>query len=221
MLTRLRITAVAMIASVSALAEAPQQPPATSPVSDFAGEFIGRASPPEESLSLWYRRPARQWVEALPLGNGRLGAMVFGGVTSERIQINEDTLYAGGPYDPANPDALSALSDARRLVFEGKYTDADKLIGQKMMATPLRQMPYELVGNLLLTFTTPETAQSVTAYRRDLNLDTAIAHVTYSVDGVQFQREVFSSPVNQVIVVRLTADRPGRLSFTATMQTPQ
>jgi alpha-L-fucosidase 2 len=183
-----------------------------------AVDFIGAASPPEESLSLWYQRPAARWVEALPVGNGRLGAMVFGGVGLERLQLNEDTLWAGGPYDPTNPEALEALPEARRLIFEGRYADAHKLIGQKMMATPLRQMPYELVGDLLLTF--PDV-KSVTGYRRDLNLDTAISRVAYTAGGVRFVREVFSSPVDQVIVVRLTADKPGQVSFITRMQTPQ
>src|SRR5512134_3465991 len=88
-------------------------------------------------LSLWYRQPAKQWVEALAVGNGRLGAMVFGGVAHERIQLNEDTLWAGGPYDPANPDALEALPKVRELISAGRYREAHDLIGQKMMAKPL------------------------------------------------------------------------------------
>jgi alpha-L-fucosidase 2 len=185
---------------------------------EFRGEFTGEAPAPAEPMSLWYRRPAREWVEALVIGNGRLGAMVFGGVENERIQLNEDTLWGGGPYDPNNPDALAALPEARRLIFEGKYGEASQLIGEKMMAKPLREMPYEPVGDLLLTF--PE-AKSVADYRRDLNLDTAMTSVCYTAGGVKFTREIFSSPVDQVIVVRLTADKPGQISFTAGMKTPQ
>jgi alpha-L-fucosidase 2 len=181
-------------------------------------EFSGEAPPPEEPLSLWYRQPATQWVEAVAIGNGRLGAMVFGGIVNERLQLNEDTLWAGGPYDPANPDALAALPEARRLIFAGKYAEAQKLVGEKMMATPLRQMPYEPVGDLLLTF--PET-KAVRNYRRELNLDTAIARVSYAIGDVTFTREAFSSPVDQVIVIRLTADKPGQVSFIAGMKTPQ
>ena len=180
--------------------------------------FNGEAAAPQEPLSLWYRRPAAQWVEALPVGNGRLGAMVFGDVSHERLQLNEDTLWAGGPYDPNSPDALAALPEVRRLIFGGKYAEAADLIGQKMMARPLRQMPYETVGDLLLTF--PDVV-AVADYRRDLNLDTAIASVTYNVGGVRFTREILSSPVDQVVVVRLTADKPGRVSFRATFNTPQ
>jgi alpha-L-fucosidase 2 len=175
--------------------------------------LCSRAQP----LLLWYRQPAVKWVEALPLGNGRMGAMVFGGVPRERLQLNEDTLYAGGPYDPDNPGAPAILPEVRRLVFAGQYAQAQAL-ASNMMAHPLRQMPYETVGNLLLTF--PET-QSVTHYRRDLDLDTAIAHVSYVADGVACNREVFCSASQNIIAVRLTADKPGRVSFTATMETPQ
>jgi len=179
---------------------------------------VAMAQPPAEPLSLWYRQPAQQWVEALAIGNGRLGAMVFGGVAQERIQLNEDTLWAGGPYDPANPDALEALPKVRELLFAGRYRQAHNLISQKMMAKPLNQMPYQCVGDLLLTF--PDT-NGVTDYRRDLNLDTAVATVVYTVDGVHYTREVFSSPVDQVIVIRLKADKPGKVMFTASMKTPQ
>lgn len=168
--------------------------------------------------TLWYRQPTAKWIEALPLGNGRLGAMVFGGATMERIQLNEDTLWAGGPYDPSNPEAREALPEARRLIFEGKYKEAEKLINEKMMGHLPAQMCYQPVGDLKLTFPGHET---VGDYRRELNLDTAIAGVSYTVGGVQFSREVFASPVDQVIVVRLTADKPGRIDFTATMTTPQ
>ena len=185
---------------------------------EFDGELVGDAPPPEEPLSLWYRRPARQWIEALPVGNGRLAAMVFGGITSECLQLNEDTLWGGGPYDPNNPEALAALPEARRLIFEGKYKEAHKLIGEKMMARPLGQMPYQTVGDLLLSF---PAVKQVENYRRQLDLDTAIARVVYTANGVKFTREVFSSPVDQVIVVRITADKPASVSFTAGMATPQ
>lgn len=170
------------------------------------------------SLKLWYDRPAAQWVEALPVGNGRLAAMVFGGTMVERLQLNEDTLYAGGPYDPTNPDALAALAEARRLIFDGKYKEANDLIGEKMMGRPVKQMPYQPVGDLDLNFPGHERAAD---YRRELDLDTAIASVSYSVGGVRHAREVFSSPLAQVIVIRLTADRPGQITFTASMKTPQ
>jgi alpha-L-fucosidase 2 len=185
---------------------------------EFRGEFTGEASSPADPLSLWYRQPAKQWVEALAIGNGRLGAMVFGGVENERIQINEDTLWAGGPYDPNNPDALAALPEARRLIFEGKFTEANRLIGEKMMAKPLKQMPYQTIGDLFLTFLAEKHIEN---YRRDLNLDTAVASVVYESGGVKFTREIFSSPADHVILMRLSADKPANITFTASMKTPQ
>ncbi len=208
------ITALGIIAWASMAAVSPSG--ATKAADSDTGLFSIQT--PGEPLILWYRRPARQWVEALAVGNGRLGAMVFGGVDKERIQLNEDTLWGGGPYDPNNPEALAALPEVRRLIFEGKYGEANRLISSKMMAKPLRQMPYQTVGDLLLTF--PEQ-KSVENYRRDLNLDTAVASVAYTADGVKFTREVFSSPVDQVIVLRLTADKPGHITFTAGLKTPQ
>ncbi len=181
-------------------------------------QLCGKVEFPDRPLSLWYCQPAKAWTEALPIGNGRLGAMVFGGVSEERLQLNEDTLWAGGPYDPVNPDARAALPEVRRLIFDAKYREAERLIGQRVMAKPLRQMPYQTVGSLLLGFPDVATAGN---YRRELNLDTAVARVSYTVGGVTFVREVFSSPVDQVIVVRISADRSGQISFTARMQTPQ
>jgi alpha-L-fucosidase 2 len=169
-------------------------------------------------LVLWYDKPARQWVEAAPIGNGRIGAMVYGGVPLERLQLNEDTLYAGGPYDPNKPESRQALPEARRLIFEGKYQQAYDLVGARMMATPIKQMPYQPVGDFRLEFA---GHSEIANYRRELNLDTAIASISYAAGDVRFTREVFASPVDQVIVVRLTSDRPGQISFVASLATPQ
>jgi alpha-L-fucosidase 2 len=175
-------------------------------------------SAPREPLSLWYRKPAGEWTQALPVGNGRLGAMVFGGVNRERIQLNEGTLWAGGPYDPVNPDAKAALPEVRRLIFAGKIVEAGSLVDSKVLAKPIKQMPYETVGDLFLDF---PAAANPDGYRRDLNLDTAVATTIFTADGVTFTREAFSSAVDQIIVVHLTADKPGRISFKASMTTPQ
>ena len=187
-------------------------------IPSFAGKFAGQAKAPDEPLSLWYRRPAVEWEQALPVGNGRLGGMVFGGIVDEHITLNEDTLWSGGPYDPTNPEALAALPEARALIFTGKYREAHKLIEAKMMARPLWQAAYQPVGSLLLTF--PDVA-AVHDYRRDLDLATAIARVSYEVGGVHFVREIFASPIDQVIVVRLSADKPGKIGFSARFSTPQ
>lgn len=173
---------------------------------------------PAEPLSLWYRQPATQWLEALPIGNGRIGAMVFGGINEEWLQLNEDTLWGGGPYDPVNPQGKAALPQVRQLVFDGKYRQAGDLINQKVISRPSSEMPYETAGNLAIEF--PDSA-SAENYRRDLNLDTAVAGVEYTVNGVHFSRQVFASPVDQVIVVHLTADKKGSISFATGFNTPQ
>lgn len=181
-------------------------------------QLAGQASPPGEPLSLWYRQPASKWTEALPVGNGRIGAMVFGGINQEQLQLNEDTLWAGGPYDPVNPEAKAALPEVRQLIFDGKYREASKLISAKVMSKPLAQMPYETAGDLTLTF---PASTAVENYRRDLNLDTAVSTVEYVEDGTRFTRQVFASPVDQVIVVRLTADKKGAINFSTGYETPQ
>ena len=133
-------------------------------------------------------------------------------IVHERLQLNEDTLWAGRPYDPVNPDAKDALPEVRRLIADRKYPDAAKLVGAKVMSKPLAQMPYQTVGDLALTF--PQV-ESVENYRRDLDLATATAHVSYVRGGVTFSREVFASAPDQVIVVRLTADWSASISFPA------
>lgn len=176
----------------------------------------GRAKPsvaPARDLVLWYRQPAKIWVEALPVGNGRLGAMVYGGAAKERLQLNEDTLYAGGPYDPINPQSLATLPKVRELIFAGKYAEAEKLANEGMISRPVKQMPYQPLGNLWLDF---DGLGDVGDYRRELDLDGAIARTRFSADGATHTREVFVSPVDQCIVVRLSASRPGAISGRAT-----
>ena len=190
--------------------------PYKSPV--FTGELRGTAAAPAAPLSLWYRRPAETWVEALALGNGRLGAMVFGGINEEQLQLNEDTLWGGGPHDPANPDALAALPEVRSLIFGKKYKQAHDLVEKRMMGKPMWQAPYQTVGSLILKF--PDQ-KAVEGYRRDLDLDTAVSSVSYAADGVRYTREAFVSPIDQVLVVRLTADRPKKIAFSVGMVTPQ
>jgi alpha-L-fucosidase 2 len=185
----------------------------------FATSILnGATASADHPLLLWYDKPASEWTEALPVGNGRLGAMIFGGPAIEQLQLNEDTLYAGSPYDPNNPEALKALPEVRQLIFEGKYKEAHDLVGAKMMAQPIKQMPYEPVGDLKLLFPDHD---NISNYRRQLDLDTAIATTSYNVGVTTFMREIFASPVDQVIVVRLTADRRRRLNFAVTFETPQ
>ncbi|HWR50943.1 MAG TPA: glycoside hydrolase family 95 protein [Bryobacteraceae bacterium] len=166
-------------------------------------------------LSLWYTKPAEKWTDALPVGNGRLGAMVFGGIAEERLQLNEDTLWSGHPREWNNPDAKQHLAEVRRLVLdEEDYQAADRLC-QKMQG-PYNQS-YLPLGNLRLTF---EGVNAATAYRRDLDLETAIARVTFRAGDAEFTREVFASAPDQVIVVHLTSSKPGRLTFTVALDSP-
>ena len=184
----------------------------------FASSILNASPFANDSLLLWYDKPASEWTEALPIGNGRLGAMIFGGPATEQLQLNEDTLYAGSPYDPNNPEALKALPEVRRLIFAGKYKEAHDLVGAKMMARPIKQMPYEPVGDLKLSFSDHD---HITNYRRQLDLDTAIVTTTYSAGATNFKREIFASPLDQIIVVCLIADRRGKLNFSVTFETPQ
>ena len=163
-------------------------------------------------LKLWYNQPAAQWNHALPVGNGRLGAMVFGETAAERIQLNEETFWAGGPYDPTTPGGAEALPEIQRLLFAGEVNKAHDLFGRTMMGKPYEQMKYQSLGDFLMWFPGHE---EVTGYRRELDIDKAISTVSYTVDGVRFTREVFSTAVDQAIIVRVSADQPGALTFSA------
>jgi alpha-L-fucosidase 2 len=174
---------------------------------------------------LWYRSAAVEWTDALPLGNGRLGAMVFGGVGREEFQFNEATLWSGGPYQPTNPDALPHLEQVRELVFAGKYAEAQKLANANLMAKPLTQMSYQPAGNLFIEFAHEAVEGS---YRRSLSLEDAVATTQYRLlgtgiadDASSFKRESFVSAVDDVLVVRLSADRPSMLSFEVWLDSPQ
>jgi alpha-L-fucosidase 2 len=170
-------------------------------------------------LALWYDEPAGDdWLRALPLGNGRLGAMVFGNPGTERLQLNEDTIWAGGPHDSANPEALAALPEVRRLVFEDRWVEAQDLINEHMLSNPVGQLAYQTVGNLRLT---AEGTSGATEYYRQLDLTTATALTSFVAGGVRYRRETFVSSPDQVVVMRLTADAPGSVSFTAAFDSAQ
>ncbi len=172
-----------------------------------------------DDLALWYDKPAgTDWLRALPIGNGRLGAMVFGNTDTERLQLNEDTVWAGGPHDYSNPRGAGALPEIRRLVFANQWTQAQDLVNQAMLGNPAGQLAYQPVGDLRLTF---PSAGGVSGYQRRLDLATATTVVTYVANNVRYRREVFASAPDQVIVVRLTAETPGSISFTASFSTPQ
>lgn len=169
----------------------------------------------QQAHTLWYRQPASIWVEALPVGNAKLGGMVFGGTAHERIQFNEQTVWAGEPHDYAHKGAYASLGKIRELLFEGKQNEAQDLALREFMSEPMREKAYQAFGDLLLDF---PGIGDVSDYRRDLNLDTAIATTRFKSAGVTYTREVFASYPAKVIVVRLTADKPGNLSFTASLK---
>jgi len=164
----------------------------------------------DPSTLLWYTKPAEEWEEALPVGNGRLGAMVFGGVDEERIQLNEDSYWTGGPYSTVVEGGHKFLPEIQRLIFEGKPIEAHKLFGRHLMGYPVEQQKYQSLANLHLFF---EKGQQEQNYKRWLDLSTGITGVEYTVEEVTYHREVFSSAADQIIAVRLTASEPGAINF--------
>jgi alpha-L-fucosidase 2 len=176
------------------------------------------ANPSRNALELWYDAPAKEWTEALPIGNGRMAAMVFGGVGRERIQFNEETVWAGGPQSYAHPGAVEVLPDLRRLLLAGKQPEAEQLAMERFMSEPLRQMPYQPLGDLELRFARQEAA---TDYRRSLDLDTAIATTFYKAGGVTFTRRVFASYPDRAVIIHLASDQPRKLDFIAAVNSPQ
>nr|WP_204487438.1 glycoside hydrolase family 95 protein [Caldicoprobacter guelmensis] len=167
-------------------------------------------------IRLWYRNAARDWNEAIPIGNGQLGAMVFGTVEREHLQLNEDSIWYGEPMDRNNPDAIKYLPKIRELIFSGKISEAEKLAKLALSGTPESQRPYQTMGDLYLYFIHP--AEEVKEYVRELDLQTAVAKVRYTLGSVNYTREYFASAVDQVIVVRLTSDTSGSISFTACLR---
>jgi alpha-L-fucosidase 2 len=185
-------------------------------LADSASELLGQAPAPESIDTLWYRQPATDWNEALPFGNGRLGGMVYGGVNREWIQLNEDSMWSGSLIDFYQPNGPEVIEQARKLIFDDKYAAAERLIKGKFLSPrfPSGTHTYQMLGDLELTF---PTVDKVLNYRRDLDLDQAVVRVQYEADGVRYLREIFSSPVDQAIVVRISCDQPGKLDFAAAL----
>ncbi len=207
-------------------------------------EFVGESLPPEGESVLWYRMPAHArgetgaeeepptdaaWVDALPVGNGRLGGMVFGRVCRERIQLNEDSVWSGSPQEADNPEAVAARPEVRRLLFAGGYPAAQALAAEKMLCkgpgtgsgsgADVQFGCYQTLGDLWLDFATP--SRRIEDYRRELDLNTAVARVRYRAGGVLFTREVFASAPAQALVVRLTCEQPGGLSLAIRLDRPE
>ena len=169
----------------------------------------------DPSTILWYKSPASVWEEALPVGNGRLGAMVFGNSGEERIQLNEETYWSGGPYSTVVKGGYKVLPEIQKNIFGGNPIKAHKLFGRYLMGYPVEQQKYQAFANLILTFS---NEKEVTDYKRWLDLKSGITSVRYKVNGVTYLREVFSSAPDQTVAIRLTADIPGSISFTAELR---
>lgn len=182
----------------------------------FVG-IINATAQDEKDLKLWYNTPAKNWNEALPIGNGRLAAMVYGNPVNENIQLNEATLWAGGPHRNDNPNAKGIIAKVRDLIFQEKYDEAHNLAEKKIISKISHGMPYETVGNLRLNFL---EHNNYTNYRRELDIEQALNTTTYTVNGVEYKQEVFSSFTDDVILLRLSANKKCKISFTATMDRP-
>ncbi len=171
----------------------------------------------ESALRLWYRQPAAKWTEALPVGNGRLAAMVFGDVRREHLQLNEDTVWSGEKRDRTNPAAPKAVPEIRRLIQQGRVAEAQAMADKTLISIPRALPVYQTLGDLWLEFDSDPNPGS---YRRELDLDTGIASVRYTANGARYERQVFASAPGRSIIVRLTADKPGSISFRARMHRP-
>ncbi|MDW8849430.1 glycoside hydrolase family 95 protein [Flavobacterium sp. MMLR14_040] len=168
-------------------------------------------------LKLWYDKPAAIWNEALPLGNGRLGAMVFGDPAVERLQLNEETIWAGSPNSNAHNKSIKALPIVRQLIFDGKFDEAQELATQDIMSQTNDGMPYQTFGSVYISF---PGHQKYTNYYRDLDIANATAKVKYTVNGVEFTREILTAFSDQVIAVKLSANKPGQITCNVFMNSP-
>ncbi len=185
----------------------------------FIAPAAASSPPAARADGLWYRQPATVWTEALPVGNGRLGAMVFGGTARERLQLNEDTLWSGGPYDPRNPAASpQAVEQVRRLIADGRFADAQALVDERLIARPASQMAYQTFGDLFIDH---DLDHAPADYRRELDLDRAIALTRFATPSGTITREVLASAADQVIAIRISATGGARLRFQVRFETPQ
>ncbi|QKJ30703.1 glycoside hydrolase family 95 protein [Mucilaginibacter mali] len=170
----------------------------------------------QQNLKLWYNKPAANWNEALPIGNGRIAGMVYGTTAAEQIQLNEETVWAGGPHNNVNADDKAIVPELRKLINEKKYIEAQALANEKMFSKQ-NGMPYQTVGSLFISFPGHD---NVADYYRDLDISKAVSTVSYTVNGVHFKRETFASFTDQAIITRITADKPNAVTCTLSMQTP-
>jgi alpha-L-fucosidase 2 len=186
---------------------------AAAPAAD-SGQRESRTS---GDMVLWYRQPANKWLEAMPMGNGIMGAMVFGGTREERIALNEGTFWSGRPHDYDNPEAIQYFPKIRELVFAGKFQEAEKMADEHFFGIPKAQQAYQPLGDLLLSF---DGINDTSDYRRELDMETGVAKIRYRAGDAVFTRETFVSYPDRVVVVRITCDRPGRVGVRASLKSP-
>src|SRR4051812_45180487 len=171
-----------------------------------------------KSMRLWYQQPSgTTWENALPIGNGRLGAMVFGNVEQETIQLNEHTVWSGSPNRNDNPAALSALPELRQMIWDGKQKEAEQLANKVIISKGSHGQKFQPVGNLNLTF---KGHDQFANYYRELDINRAVTKTSYTVADVTYTREVLASFTDRVVVVRITADKPRSISCLAAFTTP-
>lgn len=169
------------------------------------------------SLVLWYDEPASEWTEALPVGNGRLGAMIYGGIKEETIQFNEETLWTGQPHDYAHDSAYEVLDELRKLLWNGKQNEAHRLASERFMSQPVGQFSYQPCGNISLVF--PDHIDA-TDYVRKLDLESALSTINYKVNNVRYRREIFASEPDQAIVIHIESSKRGELNFIVGLNSP-
>lgn len=169
-----------------------------------------------DDLKLWYQQPAKVWTEALPLGNSRLGAMVYGGVVNEQIQLNEETVWGGGPHRNDSPKAFGVLPKVRELILAGREKEAEKVMADNFF-TGQHGMPFQTIGSLMLEF---DGHADYSNYRRDLDLERAVASVQYKIGEVNYTRTIFTSLVDNALIIRIEANKPGAVNFTTRYSTP-
>ena len=174
-------------------------------------------APPSRDMVLWYRQPGTNWLEGMPMGNGRMGAMVFGGVPQERIALNESSFWSGRPHDYNDPKAIQYFPKIRDLVCSGKFQEAEKMADEHFYGVPAAQQAYQPLGDLRLSF---DGVDRVEDYRRELDMETGVSKVSYRAGDTGFTREVFISYPDRVMVVRVTGDHPGRVSLSARLNSP-
>lgn len=183
----------------------------------------------DNGMQIWFNKPATNWENALPVGNGRLGAMVFGQIENERIQLNEESVWAGEPTQVYSPQTALAVDEVRRLLFEGKYKEAEDMVNSDILGDKYRKgegniparhySTYQTLGDMNISF--EDHTSTVTNYRRELDIEKAIARVSYTMNGVEYEREVFSSAVDNAVIVHLTASKPNALSFNLSLTRPR